>query len=119
MESLDLLVSATTVLLATTAGVYAADTASLEKVCRFTLDRAAYLRQFETVFQKPIRDGRNAVAVGNGDLAAVAWQPGHLCWMINKCDIHGNASQAARLSITGPDPIADRVGRLETRRSKR
>lgn len=92
-------------------------TRALESTIRFRIDRAGYLKQYETVFLQPIIEGCNAVAVGNGDLAAVAWQPGHLTWMLNKCDIGGAASQAARLTIETPDPIATRIGRLETRLS--
>lgn len=100
------------------AGMPAARAASaLEEALHWKLDRAGYLRQYETVFRQPIREGGNAVAVGNGDLAAVGWQPEHLTWMLNKCDISGNASQAARLTIETPQPLTARIGTLETRLS--
>lgn len=91
----------------------------LNENIRFEIDRASYIGQYDPIFKKPILQGRNAIPVGNGDLAVVAWQPGHLTWMLNKNDIGGVASQAARLSITTPDavPVAERVGRLETRLS--
>jgi hypothetical protein len=56
-----------------------------------------YLRQFEPIMLQPIREGGSALPIGNGDLAAVIWQPGDLTVMLNKCDIGGVASQAARL----------------------
>ena len=89
----------------------------MEDIVRFKINRRGYLKQYEPVFLKPITEGRNAVPVGNGDLAAVAWQPGHLAWMLNKSDIGGAASQVARLVIETPDKIAGRIGRLETRLS--
>jgi hypothetical protein len=90
---------------------------AMEDVCRFRVDRAGYLRQFETVFLRPIRQGYDALPIGNGDLAAVVWQPGHLTWMLNKCDLSGEASQAARLVVETPTPLAERAGRLESRLS--
>ncbi|MBI4027505.1 MAG: hypothetical protein HY360_21140 [Verrucomicrobia bacterium] len=84
---------------------------------RFQIDQNEYLRQFETVFLRPIEKGYDAVAVGNGDLAAIVWQPGHLTWMLNKCNLSGEASQAARLVFETPVPLAQRIGRLETRLS--
>lgn len=94
-----------------------AATGRLEHAVRWDLDRAAYLRQYETVFRRPIRRGVDALPLGNGDLAAVLWTPNHLTWMLNKCDISGASSQAARLVIETPKPIADRVGALEARLS--
>ena len=88
---------------------------SIEKVCRFAVNRRQYLQQFETVFRRPIKDGYDAVPVGNGDLAAVVWQPDHLTCMLNKCDLSGEASQAARLVFETEPAIAERAGRLETR----
>lgn len=79
------------------------------------MDRRKHLQQYETVFQRPIKDGYDAVPVGNGDLAAIVWQPGHLTWMLNKCDLSGEASQAVRLVFETPAPLAQRAGRLETR----
>ncbi len=87
--------------------------APLENAARLSIDRAGFLRQHEAVFLQPIREGGNAIPVGNGDLAAVAWQPGHLTWMLNKCDI-GGTSQAARLTVETPYKISDRIGTLET-----
>lgn len=88
----------------------------LEDIMRFQVDRRAFVRQFDPVFQRPIEHGKDAIPVGNGDLAAVAWQPEHLTWMLNKSDI-GVASQAARVRIETPGRITERVGRLETRLS--
>lgn len=96
--------------------VVGADDQSIEDVIRFKVDRAGYIRQFDPIFQKPIDHGKDAIPVGNGDLAAVAWQPDHLTWMLNKCDI-GGASQVARIRIETPNPISTRVGTLETRLS--
>ncbi len=90
---------------------------ALSQACRFRVNRAEFLRQYETVFQRPIRRGYDAVPVGNGDLTAVHWQPGHLTWMLNKADLAGAASQAARLVLETPTPLAARAGRLETRLS--
>jgi len=90
--------------------------APIEQTIRFAPDRADYLKQYEAVFLRPITEGGSAVPVGNGDLAAVAWQPDHLTWMLNKCDI-GGTSQAARLVIETPQKISERIGRLETRLS--
>ncbi len=84
---------------------------------RFHVDHAGWLRQFDPVFMRPIRDGYDAVPVGNGDLAAVHWQPDHLTWMLNKNDISGKAPQAARVKLETPIPVAERIGRLETRLS--
>ena len=89
------------------------DQFALEQTVRFRLDRQGYLKQFNPRFQKPIFHGKDAIPVGNGDLAAVAWQPEHLTWMLNKCDI-GAASQVARLRIESPDTITKRIGLLET-----
>ena len=89
----------------------------MAKLCRFRVDRRAFLRQYETVFERPIKDGYDACPVGNGDLAAIVWQPDHLTWMLNKCDLSGEASQAARLVFESPVPLAQRAGRLETRLS--
>lgn len=94
----------------------AAGADTIEQVVRFQIDRPGYLKQYETVFQKPILDGGSALPVGNGDLAAVIWQPGDLTIMLNKCDI-GGASQAARLVVQTPDKVASRVGTLESRLS--
>ena len=66
----------------------------MKEAIRFKINRRDYLKQYETVFLKPIAEGQNAVPVGNGDLAAVAWQPDHMSWMLNKSDIGGAASQA-------------------------
>ena len=92
-------------------------TATIETACRFRVNRAEFLRQYETVFLRPIRHGFDAIPVGNGDLAAIHWQPDHLTWMLNKNDITGAASQAARVVIETPKPLATRAGRLETRLS--
>ncbi len=89
----------------------------IKKRVRFVVDSACYLKQFENVFLRPIRNGYDALPVGNGDLAAIVWQPDHLTWMLNKSDISGEASQAARVVIETPKPLADRVGRLQTRLS--
>lgn len=89
----------------------------LKRLVRFSVDPTVYLRQFDTVFLRPIEKGYDALPIGNGDLAAVVWQPGHLTWMLNKCDLSGEASQAARLIIETPVKLADRVGRLESRLS--
>lgn len=91
--------------------------ARLEQHCRFRVNRGKFLRQYDTVFRQPIRDGHDAPAVGNGDLAAIVWQPDHLTWMLNKCDLSGEASQAARLTFRTAHPLADRIGGLETRLS--
>jgi len=56
-------------------------------------------------------------ALGNGDLAAVLWQPAHLTWMLNKCDFDLAVPQVARLVIETPRPLADRLGTLESRLS--
>ncbi|HEY3415607.1 MAG TPA: hypothetical protein VGM23_01870 [Armatimonadota bacterium] len=90
---------------------------SLEQTLRFTLDRAGYLRQYDPIFRRPIVDGWNALPVGNGDLTAVVWQPGHLTWMLNKNDIDLAISQMARLVIETPAPLAERLGILESRLS--
>ena len=92
-------------------------TQPIESACRFRVNRREYLRQFETVFVRPIIAGYDAVPVGNGDLAAVIWQPDHLTWMVNKCDLSGEASQAARIVFETPEKLAARAGRLETRLS--
>ncbi|MBI4025612.1 MAG: hypothetical protein HY360_11580 [Verrucomicrobia bacterium] len=89
----------------------------MENEARFRLDRNGYFRQFETVFLRPIEKGYDAVAVGNGDLAAIVWQPEHLTWMLNKCDLSGEASQVARLIFQTPTQLSQRLGRLETRLS--
>lgn len=91
--------------------------ANIESACRFRVDRRKHLQQYTTVFQRPIQEGYDALPVGNGDLAAVVWQPNHLTWMLNKCDLSGEASQAARLVFETPTPLAQRAGRLETRLS--
>ena len=93
------------------------DKNALAEHCRFTMAQDEYLRQFETVFVRPIRDGYDAVPIGNGALAAVLWQPDHLTLMLNKCDISMEASQAARLVFETPKPLAARAGRLEARLS--
>ncbi|MBI4023887.1 MAG: hypothetical protein HY360_02840 [Verrucomicrobia bacterium] len=93
------------------------DRAKIEQAARFRVDQASYLKQFETVFLRPIEKGYDAVAIGNGDLAAIVWQPGHLTWLLNKCDLSGEASQAARLTFVTPTQLAERLGRLETRLS--
>ncbi|MBI4474001.1 MAG: hypothetical protein HY646_15135, partial [Acidobacteria bacterium] len=100
-----------------TSSAQAGELSPIETAARFQVDRAGYLKQYETVFLRPIRKGYDAVAVGNGDLAAIVWQPGDLTWMLNKCDLSGQASQAARLTFETPIKIADRLGRLETRLS--
>lgn len=89
---------------------------ALEDAIRFKPDRAGYVRQFDPIMLRPIVEGGNALPVGNGDLAAVIWQPGDLTVMLNKCDI-GGTSQAARLTVRTPDKLADRVGTLESRLS--
>ncbi len=90
--------------------------AGLEDVIRFKPDRAGYLRQYDPIMLRPIADGGSALPIGNGDLAAVIWEPGDLTFMLNKCDI-GGASQAARLIVKTPVKLADRVGTLESRLS--
>lgn len=82
---------------------------------RFQIDRGGWLRQFDPIFRRPIRDGYDAVPIGNGDLAAIHWQPDHLTWMLNKSDLSGQAPQAARVKLETPLPLAGRIGRLETR----
>ena len=86
---------------------------TLKDDLRFRVNSTEYIRQFDPIFMKPILDGKDAIPVGNGDLAAVAWQPDHLTWMLNKCDI-GVASQVARLRIESPKQIAKRIGSLKT-----
>lgn len=90
---------------------------TIKSVCRFRMNQRAYLQQYAAVFRRPITDGYDACPVGNGDLAAIVWQPDHLTWMLNKCDISGEASQAARLVFESPVPLIQRAGRLETRLS--
>ncbi|MDD5706065.1 MAG: hypothetical protein PHR35_09075 [Kiritimatiellae bacterium] len=90
--------------------------ATMKEQLPFQVDMEGYLRQYETVFRRPIVDGYHALPFGNGDLAAVMWQPEHLTWMLNKCDI-GGTSQVARLRIETPTPLADRIGTLESRLS--
>lgn len=92
---------------------YAGDK-SLKNSLRFRVNSTEYIRQFDPIFKRPILNGKDAIPVGNGDLAAVAWQPDHLTWMLNKCDI-GIASQVARLRIETPDKISERIGTLTTR----
>ena len=43
----------------------------MKEAIRFKINRRDYLKQYETVFLKPIAEGQNAVPVGNGDLAAL------------------------------------------------
>ena len=57
--------------------------ATLEQTVRFRLDRQGYIKQFNPRFQKPIQHGKDAIPVGNGDFAAVAWQPEHLTWTLS------------------------------------
>lgn len=92
-------------------------TTPIECACRFRTNRAEFFRQYDTVFLRPIRQGFDAIAVGNGDMTAVHWQPEHLTWMLNKNDVTGASSQAARLVIETPAPLASRAGRLESRLS--
>jgi len=82
---------------------------------RFGVDHAAHVRQYDPVFQKPITEGGSGVPIGNGDLAAVVWEPDDLTIMLNKCDL-GGTSQAARVRFITPTAkrLADRVGRLTT-----
>ena len=97
--------------------VASAETADpLESALRFRVDREGYLKQFDPIFLRPIREGQNALPVGNGDLAAVIWQPEDLVVMLNKCDV-GGTSQVGRLRIETPVKLADRVGRLTSRLS--
>ena len=89
----------------------------LSSFCRWRCDRLAHVSQFDPVFRRPITAGYDALPIGNGDLAAVLWHPEHLTLMLNKCDISGEASQAARLVLETPRPLTARAGRLETRLS--
>lgn len=90
---------------------------SMQAAIRFSTDPADHLPRFDPIFRRPIFDGWNALPIGNGDLAAVFWQPDHLTWMLNKNDVDLAISQMARVTIETPTPLAQRLGRFEGRLS--
>ena len=56
----------------------------------FTVDYAAHLSAYELIAQMPHKDWRAGLPLGNGDLCALAWQPGGpggLSWGLTKTDV--------------------------------
>ena len=56
----------------------------------FAVDYASYLSAYELIAQMPLRDWTAGLPLGNGDLCAVAWQPGGaggFSWGITKTDV--------------------------------
>ena len=56
----------------------------------FAVDYASFLSAYELIAQMPLRDWTAGLPLGNGDLCAVAWQPGGaggFSWGITKTDV--------------------------------
>ena len=56
----------------------------------FTVDYAAHLSAYELVAQMPHKNWTAGLPLGNGDLCALAWQPGGqmgLSWGLTKTDV--------------------------------
>ena len=51
------------------------------------LDWAAYLAQFDPIYEMPARCWQDGLPLGNGSLGALAYEPFHPEWVINKNDV--------------------------------
>jgi len=51
------------------------------------IDHASYLAQHDLVYNAPPVDASQAVAIGNGDVGARLWCPGHIQFQLQKSDL--------------------------------
>jgi len=51
------------------------------------LDRQKYIEQFDLIYEMPSKIWQDGTAQGNGSMGALAYEPFHLEWSINKNDV--------------------------------
>ncbi|HLJ55221.1 MAG TPA: DUF5703 domain-containing protein [Chthonomonadaceae bacterium] len=71
-------------------------------VCLFdggalNVDMAGYLAQHDVVYLRPPQAGSEGMPIGDGDLGAAVWCPGHLQFLLNKSDLWSDPPEGGPL----------------------
>ncbi|HZP81261.1 MAG TPA: DUF5703 domain-containing protein [Chthonomonadaceae bacterium] len=66
------------------------------------IDHAGYLAQHDLIYLRPPREGAEAMALGDGDLGAMVWCPGHLRMQVQKNDLWADSPTRQLTGSLGP-----------------
>jgi hypothetical protein len=66
------------------------------------VDYAAYLAQHDLVYLRPPVESTQAMPLGDGDIGAMVWCPGHLKMQLQKCDLWADSPTKALTGSPGP-----------------
>lgn len=65
------------------------------------VDHAGHVSQHDVVYLRPPTEGADGMPIGDGDLGAMVWCPGHLQLQMQKTDLWADPPTAAREGGTG------------------